>query len=243
MRLYMIFALGFLSLFAKEITAEYRVTYGIFGTVAKAYAKLEMNESNYKIVVDVESVGIAKMLSHHRSEHYESMGNVKNGMLHPKVFLRQKQSTKRIDIKRYIFDYANKRIIVHTDKNKFGQFHVQSTHPLNYFAKDDVLTLYFNLQNYLTPHTKHYVFHAVGGSEKDGEVDVDILPKSKKYRKLLKKDGLYLKVTLHQKIFASKKGELFLVMDNDGIATRGVLKDVIFFGDIVGELVKKEIRE
>ena len=242
MRLFLILALG-ITLFAKEITAEYRVTYGIFGTVAKAFARLEMNESNYTIVVDVQSVGLAKILSHHRSEHYESTGSVKNGILHPKVFLRQKQSTKRIDIKRYEFDYANKRIIVHTDKNKFGKFQVHATHPLNYFAKDDVLTLYFNLQKYLKPGTTHYVFYAVGGSEKDGEVDVDILPKSKKYRKLLKYEGLYLKVTLHQKIFASKKGELFLVVDKDGIAKRGVLKDVIFFGDVVGELVKKEIRE
>jgi len=52
-----------------------------------------------------------------------------------------------------------------------------------------------------------------------------------------KKAGHFLIVFINQKIFASKRGELYLDLNDDGICTKAVLKDVIFFGDIRGKLI------
>jgi len=127
------------------------------------------------------------------------------------------------------------------DKNKYGHFHTHTKRDLNYYAKNDLLTLYFNLDHYFKPSKYRYKLYAVGGNETDGEVDIEILRNPGSIKRILKADGRYLRVLLNQKIFASKKGELYLVQGDDGIATKGLLKDVIMFGDIVGSLVDKSI--
>ena len=228
---------------AKILIAQYNVTYGVFGRVGTAVAKLETNATNYKIEVEVATAGLAKILSGNRKEHYVSEGFIRNGVFVPRFFEKIKESKKRRDDKKYVFDHIHKKVIVTTDKNKYGVFHVHGTHPLNYYAKDDLLTLYFNLKNYFKPSQRKYRFYAVGGNETDGAVDVEILRHPGKIKRLMKVDGTYLRVILHHKIFASKKGELYIVLDNEGVTKKGLLKDVILFGDIVGKLVsKKEYR-
>ncbi|BAF70475.1 DUF3108 domain-containing protein [Nitratiruptor sp. SB155-2] len=246
MRYFYTFLFCTVTLFAKTIDAEYKVTFGLFGTVGKVHAHYESNATDYKILIKAKAVGMAKLFSHKRVEEYGSEGTIgQNGLLQPKLFYRIKQTTKRRDYKRYIFDYQNRKIILYTDKNKYGKFHVKHKELLPYFTDNDVLTLYFNLQKNLKPNRLHYRFQAVGGSEQNGKIDVDILQgKAKsKIKNLLKVDGLYLAVKLYQKIFASKEGLLYIVLDKDGIAKRGLLKDVIFFGDVKGILTKKEVRE
>ncbi len=244
MRIFVLILFFLTALFAKKIDAWYKVKFSIFGTVANVHASLQTDRQKYKIIIEAKTVGIAKAFSHHRIERYVSEGIVQNGLFVPKIFYRVKETSKRKDVKRYIFDYADKKIICKSEKNKYGVFHTKNEEPLPFFVKNDVLSLYFNLKKYLTPQKRRYIFYAVGGSEKDGRIDVEILEgkKQKQIKKLLKSDGLYLAVTLHQKIFASKEGRVYVVLDRDGIAKKGLLKDVILFGDIVGELVK-EVRE
>ena len=107
---------------------------------------------------------------------------------------------------------------------------------MKYYAKDDLLTLFFNIKKYLNDFSvkEDQVFYAVGANKKDGRVDIHIpkVQKQKKFKKIL--------VTINQKIFASKKGELNLDLDDNGICQKAVLKDVIFFGDIRGEI--KELK-
>ncbi len=229
---------------AGKLEAWYVVKFSIFGTVAKVYASMKTDAQKYRITIEAKTVGLAKALSHHRVERYVSEGVIEDGILKPKIFYREKITSRRKDVKRYIFDYLDKKIICESEKNKYGVFHTKNREPLPYFASNDVLTLFFNLKKYLTSQKRRYIFYAVGGSEKDGRIDVEILDgkKLQKIKRLLKTDGLYLAVTLHQKIFASKEGRLYVVLDRDGIAKKGLLKDVILFGDIVGELVK-EVRE
>ncbi len=225
---------------AKTIEVTYKVTYGVFGKVGSAVGRLETNATNYAITIDIATAGLAKILSGNRKEHYISRGIIKDGLFVPQVFEKIKETKKRRDYKRYIFDHLHKKVIVETDKNKYGVFHTHTKHPLNYYAKEDLLTLYFNLKKYLKPAKTKYRFYAVGGNETDGAVDIELLKNPGKLKKLMKVDGTYLRVLLHQKIFASKKGELYIVMDEEGITKKGLLKDVILFGDIVGKLVSKK---
>ena len=85
----------------------------------------------------------------------------------------------------------------------------------------------------------------MGANKKDGHVNI-YTPKgkeAKKIRRLLEAKGHVLVVIINQKIFSSKKGELYIDIDKDGLCTTAVLKDVIFFGDITGRMVEKNIKE
>ncbi len=46
-----------------------------------------------------------------------------------------------------------------------------------------------------------------------------------------------MKVVVNDDIFASDKGELLINLRDDGLCTQAILKDVLFFGDIRGEMI------
>ena len=238
--------LGFcLLIWGKEIEAEYKVSYGIFGSVGKSWAKMESNDTNYSIEVVGKATGIAKILSNSRVERYTSHGFVKDGFLRPLLFVKIRQNSSKKDIKKFSFDYKKRRITIERYIYKGGKLLQHSFEHAPFFANEDILTLYFNIRRYLKPHRYFYTFHAVGGDRHTGRIDV-ILEHGKRLRelqKLLGIHGLYLSVILHQKIFASKQGELHIVIDKDGVAKKALLKDVIAFGDIVGVLVRKRVVE
>jgi hypothetical protein len=114
---------------------------------------------------------------------------------------------------------------------------------LKFYAKDDLLSLFFNFKT-LFPSLdikKHYILHAVGTNKDTGKVDIFPLAKQD-FSDLISGDLTNLKlmkVILSDKIFASKKGELYLGLDSRGLCEKAVLKDVILFGDIRGELIEK----
>lgn len=232
-------------LLAKQIEAEYKVSYGIFGRMGKSLAKMESNETNYTIEVVGKATGLAKIFSNSRVERYVSKGFVKNGLFRPLVFIKIRQNSYKKDIKKFTFDYKTKRIGVERHIYKHGKLVQHSFNYLPFFAKEDTLTLYFNIRRYLKPQKYLYTFYAVGGERHTGRIDV-IVEHGKRLRelqKLLGVHGLYLSVILHQKIFASKQGELHIVIGKDGVAKKALLKDVIAFGDIVAVLLRKRVVE
>ncbi|WP_200763570.1 DUF3108 domain-containing protein [Nitrosophilus alvini] len=245
MRLVAVIIFLSLSLSAQIIEAEYRVGYGLFGKVGNSKAFFEKKDRIYRIRVVAKATGFAKVLSGGRVEIYESRGKVIDGILVPLVYKKEKITSNKYESKLYKFDHENRKIYLRTIYIKNGKTDKDVKEVLKYYAKEDVLSLYFNLKKYFEKEKKeHYTFFAVGGNRKDGRVDVEI-PKGKKLQKLRRLmgniEGKYLTVTLNQKIFASKKGELFIVMDSDGITKKALLKDVVLFGDITGKLVRKRV--
>jgi len=246
MRFFLFFLTFLTSLFAQSIEAKYKVTYGFLGEVGYSKAKFVKNSNSYKIEVTAKATGLAKILSNGRKERYISEGVVKNGILIPKIYKKIRENSKKKDIKIYRFDHDKKKIYVHIERYRDKKLDTKKDEILNYYAKDDILSLYFNLKKYvnLKDEKGKKSFFAVGGNRKDGKVDVEI-PKGenlKKIKKLLgEEDGLFLIVTIYQKIFASKKGKLYIVLNDKGIAKKALLKDVILFGDITGILEKLEI--
>ncbi len=232
-------------LLAKEVEAEYKVSYGIFGSVGKSWAKMESNETNYTIEVVGKATGLAKILSNSRVEKYTSQGFVENGLFRPLLFVKTRQNSYKKDIKKFIFDYHKKRITIERHIYRNGKLIQHSFEHTPFFAKEDILTLYFNIHHYLKPHIYSYTFHAVGGDRHTGRIDVIMEHGERLHQlqKLLGVHGLYLTVILHQKIFASKQGELHVAIGKDGVAKKALLKDVIAFGDIVGVLVRKRVIE
>ncbi len=232
-------------LIGKEIEAEYKVSFGLFGSVGKGIAHFDANNSRYHIKIYGKATGFAKVLSGGREEIYESFGKIENGVLVPDRFVKITKTNKKKRIKTFVFNHVKKEITISKVGYRKGKFEFETHDKLPYYVRNDLLTLYFNLPTFLKSGKKRFVLHAVGGDRKDGRVDI-FLPEGKrlkKLKKILKVDGLYVGVVVHQKIFASENGELFVVIDKDGVAKKGLLKDVIMYGDIVGTLTKKSIRD
>ncbi|NPA81592.1 MAG: DUF3108 domain-containing protein [Epsilonproteobacteria bacterium] len=235
-----------LNLFSYEIEAKYKVTFGLFGKVGVSTALLERNATGYHIKVTAKATGISAKLSRHRQEVYESFGKVVNGRLVPHKFIKVRKNDKKTDIRVHIFKHKDKAVWVEKISIENGEKQINYD-KVKFYAKDDILTLFFNLKYYLKNFETNgeEVFYAVGANKKDGHVNI-YTPKGEEYKRikrLLKADGHILVVIINQKIFSSKRGELYINLDDDGICTSAVLKDVIFFGDIRGILTDKIVRD
>lgn len=103
-----------------------------------------------------------------------------------------------------------------------------------FFASDDILSLFANLKTYLGGDFEEVApikLFALGGDKKDGHVEV-YTPKDKTIESELGSDGHILVVLINQAIFSSEKGELFIKVNDDGVALNAILKDVLLFGDV-----------
>lgn len=84
-------------------------------------------------------------------------------------------------------------------------------------------------------------FFAVGGNKKDGRIDMvalDGLSLAEGQKKLGVTQGDVFKVIINDTIFSSEKGELIIQLDSEGICSKAILEDVLFFGDIVGTRIR-----
>jgi len=207
---------------AFSMKAEYSAKYGIFGTIAKASGYFEKNQTSYIIKTYSKTTGFAKTFVDFKNIHI-SKGIVKNNILIPltyeNIIIRNGKKYKLI----YKFDY-NKSKIYKTAYKK-GELSYKKTLP--FFAKNDILTLYFNLP-YIMKKNKE-TFKAIGGDRNSGRVDVEILKKEKITK---------LKANLYNKIFAGDKGILYLDINTSSwITLKGMVKNVLKIGDLKGKII------
>jgi hypothetical protein len=230
-----------------KIEAKYEITYGILGSIGDASADLKVEKGTYKIKLKAKARGLVKILSSSRVETHESTGIVKDGKFLPTIFISSKKRGSKTDIKRYLFDHDKKVVKLLQTRIRDGEI-VDTKSILPYFAQDDILTLFFNLKYFLgedyTPKVGQKLV-AVGANKKNGEVEL-FKADSKMYKDLskeLKSRENLLVVVLNQRVFASQKGEMIINLNSDGICTSALLKDVIMFGDIRGELVSLKVKK
>ncbi|HZF70819.1 DUF3108 domain-containing protein [Sulfuricurvum sp.] len=221
---------------AKVLTATYEVSFGIFQTMGIANARMEIkDDQTYTIHIDAKTTGIAKVLSGNRIEIYDSRGTVKNGKLIPDTYSKVRQTNSKKVTKIYTFDHTNKVVWKETIEGKERNKEVY-----DFYAPEDILTLFFNIGLY-TQARQDKVLHAIGGSGKDGRIDV-VFPNPKALKEMQKEmdteDGDFMKVVLNDRIFSSANGELLINLSRDGLCNKAVLEDVLLFGDIVGVRVR-----
>jgi len=143
--------------------------------------------------------------------------------------------------KLYTINHKEKNVNRAFKRWKNGTLVNDDNDTLDFYAKDDLLTLYFNLDKKISDKTlpKNYTFKAVGAEKQDGEVEVVIPSELDEYKEALgeSSDSWFARAIIHQNIFSSDKGELLLRIGNDGITQKAVLKDLLFFGDIRAERI------
>ncbi len=254
----LLLCLSFTLLNAKTIEATYKISYGIFGELGMAKTTLEFFDNNtYKIKVHAFATGVAKVLSSGKEEFYESSGIVANKKLIPYKFTKYSQNSYKKRLKSYSFDYSNNKIILEKTTDRLQTTydsnlkpektwkHESSKEETTFFASNDLLSLFFNIQQ-IVPNFEqgcHYDLKAIGA--KNGDLKI-FVPKGEEFNRLssaLQTDNTKFIASINQKIFSSKNGELYISLNKEGFCNKAVLKDVLIFGDIVGEMINFEIKE
>ncbi|WP_419764536.1 MAG: DUF3108 domain-containing protein [Arcobacter sp.] len=245
---------------AKTIEATYKISYGIFGELGLAKTTLEIFPNNrYKIKVHAYATGIAKFLSSNKEEFYESYGFVKNNLLIPQKYIAISNNDYKKREKTYLFDYSKNKIFLEKHEKKLitkydkdlqkQQSWVKSDSKefTKFFASNDLLSLFFNIAHIIPSFEKgnSYALKAIGANKDNGKLDI-IIPKKEAYKELeasLNTKNKKFIVSIHQKIFSSSNGELFISLNSEGFCDKAVLKDVLIFGDITGEMINFKINK
>lgn len=230
----------------KHIFATYKISYGIIGEIGEATAEMDIEKNIYKIKVEAKATGLAKTLSRGRVERYESTGFVQDDKLIPDLFISSKKRADKEDIKRYLFKHDIKCVEVLSSKIKEDE-KKDYKNSCDFYAPEDILTLFFNLTYYLgeaysAPELVKLA--AVGANSRTGTVDIHSLDmhKVEKENPFFKNSHALLSVRLNERIFASKNGEMIININQKGICDKALLKDVVLFGDIRGELTSLTIK-
>ena len=228
---------------AKVLDVSYEVSFGVFGKLGISDAHLETIGDKYTIDIKMKATGLAKTLSKNRKERHISKGHIVNGLYISDSYQVVKSYGGKHIEKRYTVDHENKKVKKTYFRTKDGKTEKDKPTELDFYSKNDLLTLYFNLPKMIKNRSKAaiYEFSAVGAERQKGTVKVTIPKESdlNVYKKTLGEgDYWYLTAIIYQKIFASNKGELMLAVGKDGVAQKAVLKDLILFGDLVAKRIK-----
>lgn len=250
------FALGAGSLHGTSVSAQYDVTFSVFGKIGEARVSYDDDGRFYHIHVDGGLTGTAASIGQHRREIHDSFGVIKDGVLEPTLYKKARYADHRDEETYYVFDHENKQI----EKHRFRQKKVNdsrfdldtmsfiqtpgierssSLDILPYYAENDLLSLFFNIRTLLCdiPEGKEKISHAAGVRNDKGEI-VITNPAGKKRNELAalmpKNDNRFVTVVVDQDIFKSDRGELYMSLDEDFLAHEAMLKDVLLFGDIHG---------
>jgi hypothetical protein len=257
-----LFSFGWAKVF-KNHEALYEISYGIIGEVGEGTATFYVKDNHYKIEIKTATKGVAKFLSKGRKDWMVSEGEIHGDVVLPNYFQKHVETTYKSKSKYYTFYHDKKKIvveekIVHRVKEltsmdivmgrkkrdiAFKEHVSSSKKVLPFYVQDDILSLFVNLKVYLGgtfEHIKPKLLYALGGDKKDGHIEI-YSPQNSAIRNILGKDGHILAVVINQKIFSSKKGELFIRLDDAGIARNAILKDVVLFGDVTMKLKKLKV--
>lgn len=234
-----IFILFSPNLHAHNIEADYTVEFGVFGEVGKVHARLTSDQKYYMLDANVTAVGIARAVTDDLKERHISKGHVVNGLLITDMYQMIKSFGYYTSTTIYRVDHKKKRVTRQYKKWKYDELIQDRTVTLDYYGKDDMMTLFLNLPKHITHKyiAKQYRFIAIGADRKNGRVDITLPSERslKQMKSLLgkgKEGDWYSTVVMHRKLYHSKQGELDVRIGQEGLVEKAVLKDLIFFGDV-----------
>jgi len=231
----MILCVSTSSMVSAETTyLNYKAKFGIFGTVGTIKNVLTKKAKTYTINTKVKLAGLAKILMGGQVEEYISKGHMENGLMISDKYTMTSTKKGKIVKKEYTINHLKKYVTRRYRKWKDGTLVKEENNRLKFYAKDDLLTLYFNLGNAVKQKGKIYTFKAVGLEKQQGIVQITVPSDAQDtpYKKDLGSGAkFYAKALIHQKNFRKKKGDILLAIGNDGYIEKSVIKDVLMYGD------------
>ncbi len=230
------------NLSATTLNMKYIGELSLFGKVGDATMSYMNDGKNYHIKVKGGGSGIVATLTKHKQYVYESIGRVENDLLIPHEYIGREISADFNKTKRYVFDYANNKTTVITDRSKkkeISTFNIISfkhdtssnvvkehrEKVLNKVYKDDMVSMFFNkrLQLLAMNQGDVKIVHAVGSKDTESGMAV----------KLVKvKGGKYTYSIRIQKDYLDGGSEdATFVLDANNILHETKLAGIMFFGD------------
>ena len=218
---------------AKVTQLNYKATFGVFGKVGTIKNRLTQTDTTYRIDTKVKLAGLAKTILGGQVEDYISIGHMENGLMVSDTYTMTSTKKNKIVKKEYHINHKNKSVTKRYRRWVKGKLTKDYTQKLKFYAKDDLLTLYFNIGHAVKEKGKVYHFKAVGLEKQKGKVDITVPNDTKiaRYKKDLGKAQLYAKALIYQENFRKKKGDILLGIDKDGYIKKSVIKDILLFGD------------
>lgn len=241
MRILLLMFLAYGILFA-NMTTRYDGSYS-FLKMSEATMTYDDDGQNYSIVVKIKATGPAKLFSSNRIETVESRGKIINGVLVPDSYAKIKNNDKTIYAQTYHFDHDTKKITLIVDTvDKVTDKKTQDKLDIRFYAKEDILSLYYNFRRFFKNNKeKTSLFTtAVGGRGQDGQVHISIPSgdRLEEAKDLIEGASQYYTFNVFTKIMGSENGEFYIGMKDEDTVKKIVLKDVVFFGDVIGTLVE-----
>ena len=222
------------NIFAKVIMVDYHATFGIFGVVGTIKNKLTQDKKTYTIETTVKLAGMAKMLMGGQTEYYVSKGHIKNGLMISDSYAMTSIKKNQKKVQLYTIDHKHKRVFKRYRKWVNKKLIRDQKNTLDFYAKNDLLTLYFNMDRAIKKKGKVYQFKAVGLEKQNGLVTVTV-PSENETANYIKDLNLsanwYAKAEIVQKNFKGNKGNILLSVDKDGFIKKAVIKNIMMYGD------------
>ncbi len=220
--------------YAKTTQLNYKATFGIFGTVGTIKNTLTQNAKTYTIKTTVKLAGLAKVIMGGQVEEYISQGHIENGLMISDKYTMTSTKKEKVVKKEYVINHKKKYVNKRYRKWIKGKLVQERKDKLAFYAKDDLLTLYFNLGHAVKEKGKRYLFKAVGLEKQQGKVYITV-PSDTKNTSYKKDLGIgakfYAKALIHQRNFRKKKGDILLAIGQDGFIKKSVIKDILMYGD------------
>lgn len=240
----------FLSLFlissleGKVTKIDYKATFGIFGTVGMIKNTLTQTPKRYTIDTKLSLSGLAKTLLGNQGGHYISKGHFENGLMVSDLYQSIENLKGEVVSKEYWINHKKKYVTKKYKKWVKGKLVKNTSKKLKFYAKDDLLSFYFNMNKHIknkdNKKNKHQ-FLVVGLEKQKGKVKVTVpyTFQRKSYKKDLGETAdWYAKAFIHQKNFRKKKGDVLLSVSKDGYIKSSVIKDILLYGDARLERIK-----
>jgi len=245
-----VFFILFLSLFflssieAKVTKINYKATFGIFGTVGMIHNTLTQSSKRYTIDTKLSLSGLAKTLLGNQGGHYISKGHFENGLMVSDLYQSIERLKGEVVSKEYWINHKQKYVTKKYKKWVKGKLVKNTSKRLNFYAKDDLLSFYFNMNKHIKSFYKKrnkHTFLVVGLEKQKGKVNMTVANtfQRKSYEEDLGSTAdWYAKAFIHQKNFRKKKGDVLLSVSKDGYIKSSVIKDILLYGDARLERLK-----
>ncbi len=234
-------------------TYRYRLSFWLFDDVARAEVRLEKKGSYYVATLEARTKGFIDFIRHREDSYTAIMEEVDGGRR-----FRTLRFEKNVRIgkksKRTITMLDHEAGVIRWEKWRRGKKVREGTLSIPPETTYDCpLTAFYNFRFGVYGDVKKGgKYHIKTLPKEDGkEIDIHlrILTDGESKRRLKKKknplpDEYYLAdAKIPKKLFDSRSGKIEILFDEGLIPLLAVAKDVIFFGDVRGTLIKQDIEQ
>ncbi len=231
----------------------YKIGFWLFshcGNARTSFVKTDL-PGIYRLGLEGHSVGFIDFLVGKLRYDYISYAqfSASEDRLRPVVFQVKKKRAGKTRRRRIVFDYIEKEIVFST-KGSDGKIKVQREPLMTKRIYEDYLTLFYNFRHgyygsfekgreyklplYIRKNMKLLVLRIVDDEHKKkqhqgepGKVD----------------KGFFLQFKVDRDDVSSGSGEVEGWLSPNAIPLKGTIKDVIFFGDLWGELLERRVSD